>query len=99
MRERFQPWVDIVERAIVRVLAGTPYAAVVPVPDLALAVVGEFIGIELLLNVSDETDDAGPRVFKTFELLAAVLESLPGMAPGSGAARGDDDEAVDPPFE
>ena len=82
MRERFEPWIDIVERAIVRVLEGTPYAALVPVHDLALAVVGEFIGIELLLNVSDERDTAGPRVFKTFELLAAVLESLPGMGSG-----------------
>jgi hypothetical protein len=81
MREKFEPWIDIVERAIVRVLADTPYAALVPVHDLALAVVGEFIGIELLLNVSDEKAATGPRVFKTFEVLAAILEVQPGMAP------------------
>jgi len=82
MAERFQPWIDIVERALVRVLEATPYAGLLPVHDLALAVTGEFIGIELLLNLSDdETDPAGPRVFRTFELLAGVLEALPGMTP------------------
>ncbi len=82
MRDRFEPWIDIVERALVRVLEPTPYAGLLPVHDLALAVTGEFIGIELLLNLSDDAPDAaGPRVFKTFELLATVLESLPGMVP------------------
>jgi AcrR family transcriptional regulator len=84
MAERFEPWIAIVERTLVRVLAATPYAGMLPVHDLALAVTGEFIGIELLLNLSDheadEADRAG-RVFRTFELLAAVLEALPGMTP------------------
>ncbi len=81
MAERFEPWIDIVENALVRVLAGTPYAGVLPVHDLALAVTGEFIGIELLLHLSDDQDQAGPRIFRTFELLASVLEALPGMTP------------------
>ena len=38
IRERFEPWIEIVERALVRVLDGTPYAGVLPVHDLALAV-------------------------------------------------------------
>jgi predicted lipoprotein with Yx(FWY)xxD motif len=51
------------------------------VHDLALAVTGEFIGIELLLNLSDDEADQAGRVFRTFEPLAAVLEALPGMTP------------------
>ena len=81
MAERFEPWIAIVERALVRVLDGTPYAGLLPVHDLALAVTGEFIGIELLLNLSEDDDQAGPRVFRTFELLATVFEALPGMTP------------------
>jgi AcrR family transcriptional regulator len=81
MADRFQPWIDIVERAVVRVLDGTPYAGLLPVADLALAITGEFIGIELLLNLSDDEALAGPRVFRTFEMLATVLEALPGMTP------------------
>ncbi|MEA2931846.1 MAG: hypothetical protein QOI56_631 [Actinomycetota bacterium] len=82
MAERFEPWIAIVERTLVRVLAATPYAGMLPVHDLALAVTGEFIGIELLLNLSEEEEaDRAGRVFRTFELLAAVLEALPGMTP------------------
>ena len=77
MAERFEPWVGIVERTIGRVVEGTAYAAVVPVRDLALAITGEFIGLELLLNLRDDgSDRAGEGVFRTFELLAAMLEGI-----------------------
>lgn len=79
MAERFEPWVAIVERTIARVVEGTAFAAAVPVRDLALAITGEFIGLELLLNLRSEEDDRnGQGVFRTFELLAALLEGILG---------------------
>ena len=82
MLERFEPWVAIVERTIVRALEHTPYAAAVPVHELALAITGEFIGLELLLSLRGEDGDReGQHVFRTFELLATVIETLTAMLP------------------
>jgi len=81
MLERFQPWVAIVERTITRAVAGSPYAELVPAHDLALAVTGEFLGLELLLNLEGEHTGQAARVFRTFELLAAVLEGMLGAPP------------------
>jgi hypothetical protein len=81
MLERFEPWIAIVERTITRALGATPYAQLVPVRDLALAITGEFIGLELLLNLEEGADQRGPRVFRTFELLAGLLENMIAMAP------------------
>lgn len=85
MRERFEPWIEIVERTISRTIAGTPYAELVPVRDMALAITGEFIGLELLTNLSEDDEERGARVFRSFELLAAMLEvMISGAAPARG---------------
>lgn len=81
MLERFEPWLAIVERTVARAVQDTPYASLVPVRDLALAITGEFIGLELLLSLGGDGEQAGQRVFSTFTLLAAVLESLLGTIP------------------
>ena len=81
MLELFEPWIALVERAIARALGTTPYAELVPARDLALAITSEFIGLELLLNLEEGADKRGPRVFRTFELLATVLENMIAMLP------------------
>ncbi|HZN14858.1 MAG TPA: TetR/AcrR family transcriptional regulator [Acidimicrobiales bacterium] len=85
MRERFDPWIEIVERTIVRALGDTPYAQVVPAHDLAFAITSLFIGLELFLNLEDETERDDSGVFTTFELLGSMLQamltSLPPPAP------------------
>jgi AcrR family transcriptional regulator len=83
MFERFEPWIAIVERTVARAIEDTPYAQLVPVRDLALAITGEFVGLELLLNLTDQDERQGPRIFRTFELLAAMLEDIIGQPASS----------------
>ncbi len=81
LRERFRPWTELVEGAIERVVAGTPYAAVVPVADLAFVVTALFMGIELTMNL-EEDGDREESLFRTIGLMAALLEGLMG-SPGA----------------
>jgi AcrR family transcriptional regulator len=76
LKARFAPWIAIVERTVERALGDTPYAALVPTHDLAFAITSLFIGLELMLNLEDEVDRKGHRVFESFEVLASVLQSL-----------------------
>ena len=85
MRDRFAPWITIIERTLERAVGGTPYAQLVPVHDLALAIAGEFLGLELLLNLEDDARPREHSVFRTFELLATLLEALVATAPAPGA--------------
>ncbi|MBW3557274.1 MAG: TetR/AcrR family transcriptional regulator [Actinobacteria bacterium] len=79
LRERFRPWTELVEGAIERVVAGTPYAAVVPVADLAFVVTALFMGIELTMNL-EEDGDREESLFRTIGLMATLLEGLMGSA-------------------
>ena len=72
---RFDPWIDVVEQAITRVVAATPYAQVVPTRDLAFAVTSLFIGIELLTRLDPERDES-ERLFSTIGLMATLLGNL-----------------------
>jgi len=72
---RFDPWIDTVERAIARVIEGTPYQELVPTRDLAFAVTSLFIGIELLTHLDPERQD-GDRLFSTIGLMAGLLGNL-----------------------
>ena len=81
LRERFEPWITIVERTVRRAIGPTPYADLVPARDLAVAVTALFMGLELLIDL-EEGEEAGASIFHTFELLAAVLESVIGSTGG-----------------
>lgn len=81
LRERFRPWTELVEGAIERVIAGTPYAAVVPVADLAFVVTALFMGIELTMTLEDDRARE-ESLFRTIGLMASLLEGL--MGPPSG---------------
>jgi AcrR family transcriptional regulator len=89
LRERFQPWMDIVQVAIEGVVAGTPYASLVPAADLAFVVTSLFMGIELTTGL--ESDPArAESLFRTISLMATLLE---GLLQGSAQALG---EGVEP---
>jgi AcrR family transcriptional regulator len=84
LRGFFDPWVRLVEDAIARVVAGTPYENVVPERDLAVGVVSLFIGIELLSQLDDDRS-SNESLFRTLELVARLLEGMIGLPPASPA--------------
>ncbi|MCA1691146.1 MAG: TetR/AcrR family transcriptional regulator [Actinobacteria bacterium] len=75
LRSFFDPWVELVEQAVARVVAGTPYEGVLPVHDLAVGVVALFMGTELLNQVYD-TQPSATALFQTMGQLASLLEGL-----------------------
>jgi AcrR family transcriptional regulator len=75
LAERFRPWNDLVEGAIARVVEGTPYAAIVPVQDLAFVVTSLFMGLELTTSL-EEDESRADGMFRTIGLMASLLEGL-----------------------
>ena len=71
----FEPWMQLVEGAVQRVLADTPYASVVPTADLSFAIASLFLGIELMSGLDPERA-AEQRLFATIESLANVVGML-----------------------
>jgi len=72
---RFDPWIEVVEGAISRVIAGTPYEGVLPVHDLAFVVAALFLGIELLTHLDTDNGHA-ESLYRTIDLMAALVGSL-----------------------
>lgn len=73
--EQFQPWNDLVERAIRQVLVGSPFEDAFPVEDLALAVSALFLGIELLTSL-DQDQDREDSLFRTLGLVAMLVDAV-----------------------
>lgn len=71
----FDPWVELVEGAVTRVVGGTAYEAALPVHDVAMGVVALFMGIELLSQLYD-TQPSAAALFQTMAPLAGLLEGL-----------------------
>ena len=71
----FDPWVELVEGAVARVVGGTAYEGAVPVHDVAMGVVALFMGIELLSQLYD-TQPSAAALFQTMAPLAGLLEGL-----------------------
>lgn len=71
----FRPWMDLVEGAVRRALADTPYAGIARPEDLAFTITSLFLGIELM-HTLDPDNESATRVFTTFETLANVVEVL-----------------------
>jgi AcrR family transcriptional regulator len=80
LRERFEPWVGLVEEAIRRVIEKTPLASIVPVDDLAFAVTGLFMGLELMTGLEDDSSRAD-RLFASIGVLAGLVEAFLGQVP------------------
>jgi AcrR family transcriptional regulator len=72
---RLQPWIDLVERKLRELLAGSPFELVVPPRDVAFAIVALYLGIDMLSHLEGSTAraesllDLGVR----YAPLAAVL--------------------------
>jgi AcrR family transcriptional regulator len=86
LRERFEPWVGLVDQAIRRVIEKTAFASVVPVDDLAFAVTGLFMGLELMTGLEDDSSRAD-RLFASIGMLAGLLETFMGQIPPPEAGK------------
>jgi hypothetical protein len=80
LRRKFDPWVHLVEDTVRRVLAGTPLESMVPVDDIAFAITGMFMGIELLANL-DEDRLREESLFATVGIMAGLIDLLMGLMP------------------
>jgi AcrR family transcriptional regulator len=73
--EIFKPWFAVVEQSVIQAIADTPYKAFVPTADLAYALSSLFMGIELLSPLDPDKQQAD-RIFRTFDLMAMLLEGF-----------------------
>jgi AcrR family transcriptional regulator len=67
---RMEPWIQLCEDALGKALAATPAAEVVPLRDLAYAVVTFYLGLNLLTHLDEDR-----------ERTEAVVARLQGLAP------------------
>jgi AcrR family transcriptional regulator len=74
---RIDPWITFAETAITRALAGTPFEHIVPIRDLAFAVVAFYIGIELMTALEDDRSRA-QGLFELVERYAPLIAPTDG---------------------
>jgi len=91
--ERFDEWIQLVERALERVSATSPVAAAAPAREAAYAIASMFLGIELLSRLDPERSEAD-AVFDMMESIATLIEDV---APALAAAWGGGAEPVSDP--
>ena len=72
-----QPWIDLAEESIARVLEGTPLAAVADAKELASAAVVFYLGANLFTRLVPERDPFEP-LLATAERAAGLLDALSG---------------------
>lgn len=75
MVERLQPWIELVEEALHKGLGQTPLPALLPLRDLAYAVVTFYLGVNLLTHL-DEGGTRTDALFERFEQLAPLLGAV-----------------------
>jgi AcrR family transcriptional regulator len=76
--ERLRPWLRLAEEVARRFIAGTPLESVVPAPELGLAVVALYLGLETLTHL--DRDRAGAEsLFAAAAPAAALFDSLLGQ--------------------
>jgi AcrR family transcriptional regulator len=73
--ERMEPWIDLAEETIARVLARTPLEAVAPARELAYAVVTFYVGVNLLTHLDPDRARAD-AVFERLTDAAPLLSAL-----------------------
>ena len=69
----FQGWIDLVEEALARGLAGSPLESVTPKHQAAYAIAALFLGIELMERLDPEQSEAD-AVFSALASLAVLFE-------------------------
>jgi AcrR family transcriptional regulator len=70
-----EPWVDLAERLIERVVRGSLLENVLPTRDIAWALLAFYMGIEQLYNLDDDSSRA-ERLFEMFGRLAPLADPL-----------------------
>lgn len=77
--ETLRPWDEMVEAALQRSLADTPFSQVVPTKDLAHAIAAMFLGIEMMSRL-DRDDSRTESLFASLsgaaQLAAPILEAM-----------------------
>jgi AcrR family transcriptional regulator len=74
IRASLEPWTRLVGETIDRLLAGTPYADLLPRDDVTAALAAMFLGIELYTGL--DPDAAPATLFPTMATVAALLDNL-----------------------
>jgi AcrR family transcriptional regulator len=76
--DALEPWTALVGETIERLLAGTPYAGILPSADLTSAVAALFLGIELLTGLAPNGDQGagGGTLFATMESVAGLIDAV-----------------------
>lgn len=77
MRDRFDEWIEIVERALERALATNPLASTVPTRSAAYAIAAMFLGIELIDRLDPERSEA----HELFDMMANVARMIEDLTP------------------
>jgi AcrR family transcriptional regulator len=77
---RMEPWVEFAEAAIGRVLRDTPMGQVLPVRDIAFAVVALYLGVELVTHLDDDARRA-ESLFAVAGMAGSLLAPLLGAKP------------------
>lgn len=80
IRTQIEPWQEFAEQIASGFVARTPFAALVPIPDLARAAIALFLGMEMLSHL--DIDRARSDAFFTSAKQAAALFDLMASAPG-----------------
>jgi len=75
LADSFDPWIDLVDEAVQRVVAGTGLEAVLPSRDLALAMTGTFVGVELLSQLNPDSGHVA-ALLATLDTTAGLFQSL-----------------------
>jgi AcrR family transcriptional regulator len=84
--ERLRPWLELTEEVARRFLAGTPLEHVVPAPELGLAVVALYLGLETLTHLDRDRDRAAAEsLFAAARPAAALFDGLLGHEREGGA--------------
>jgi AcrR family transcriptional regulator len=75
VRASIAVWQDFAAGAIQRLIDGTPFAALVPVPEVAAAAVAAYLGVEMLSRLdANRTNPAA--MFDAAERVAAMVDAL-----------------------
>ena len=75
VRASIEPWVDLAERLIQRLTAGTNIDGVLPTRDIAWALVALYMGMEMLTNL-DQDGSRAERLMEMFTRLAPLLDPV-----------------------
>ena len=75
----FQPWIDLVDGVVQRLLPDSPLTALIRTDDVAYTVAALFVGLELLTALDDDRERE-QRLFAMFEAAAALAEGMMRLA-------------------